>query len=88
MDVAKSLALNACMGSICQPALETAVKGVKATKTLLSRLIEELRNVMFLVGAENVEALANTPVVVTGKTAEWLKTRGFNVEEYARRGAH
>ena len=88
MDVAKSLALNACMGSICQPALETAVKGAKATETLLSRLIEELRNVMFLVGAENVEALVKTPVVVTGKTAEWLRTRGFNVEEYARRGAH
>ncbi len=87
MDVAKGLALNACLGSVCQPALETAVKGAKATEQLLSRLVEELRNVMFLVGAENVEALAKTPVVVTGKTAEWLKTRGFNVEEYARRGA-
>ena len=88
MDVAKSLALNACLGSVCQPALEAAVKGAKATEQLLSRLIDELRNVMFLVGARKVEDLAKTPVVVTGKTAEWLKTRGFNVEEYARRGAH
>ncbi len=87
MDVAKSLALNACLGSVCQPALEAAVKGMKATEQLLSRLIDELRNVMFLVGAEKVEDLAKTPVVVTGKTAEWLKTRGFNVEDYARRGA-
>jgi isopentenyl-diphosphate delta-isomerase len=87
MDVAKSLALNACLASVSQPALETAVKGAKATEQLLSLLIEELRTVMFLVGAENVEALAKTPVVVTGKTAEWLKARGFNVEEYARRGA-
>ena len=88
MDVAKSLALNACLGSVCQPALEAAVKGAKATEQLLSRLIDELRNVMFLVGARKVEDLAKTPVVVTGKTAEWLKTRGFNVEDYARRGAH
>ncbi len=87
MDVAKSLALNACLGSVCQPALEAAVKGAKATEQLLSRLIDELRNVMFLVGARKVEDLAKTPVVVTGKTAEWLKTRGFNVEDYARRGA-
>ncbi|MBN1357187.1 type 2 isopentenyl-diphosphate Delta-isomerase [Candidatus Bathyarchaeota archaeon] len=88
MDVAKSLALNACLGSVCQPALEAAVKGGKATEKLLSRSIDELKTVMFLVGAEKVEDLAKTPVVVTGKTAEWFRARGFNVEEYARRGAH
>jgi isopentenyl-diphosphate delta-isomerase len=54
---------------------------------VLSLLIEELRNVMFLVGAEKVGQLAKVPVVVTGKTAEWLQKRGFNVEGYARRGA-
>jgi isopentenyl-diphosphate delta-isomerase len=86
-DIAKSLALNACLGSGCQPALEAAVKGAKATEKLLSFLIAELRNVMFLVGAAKVQNLARVPVVVTGKTAEWLKTRGFNVEDYAKRGA-
>jgi isopentenyl-diphosphate delta-isomerase len=86
-DVAKALALNACLASVSQPALQAAVKGAKDTKKLLSLLIEELRNVMFLVGAEKVENLAKTPIVVTGKTAEWLKTRGFNVENYAKRGA-
>jgi len=87
MDMAKSLALNACLASVCQPALETAVKGAKATERMLSFLIEEMRAVMFLVGAEKVQSLAKAPIVVTGKTAEWLKTRGFNVEDYAKRGA-
>jgi isopentenyl-diphosphate delta-isomerase len=86
-DIAKALALNACLASISQPALQTAVKGAKDTGDMLSLLIEELRNVMFLVGAEKVEHLAKVPVVVTGKTAAWLKTRGFNVEDYAKRGA-
>lgn len=86
-DVAKVLALNACLASVSQPALQAAVKGVKDTENMLSLLIEELRNVMFLVGAKKVENLAKTPVVVTGKTAEWLKTRGFNVKNYAKRGA-
>jgi isopentenyl-diphosphate delta-isomerase len=85
-DVAKALALNACLASISQPALQAAVKGAKATQNMLSLLMEELRTVMFLVGAEKAKDLAKTPVVVTGKTAEWLKTRGFNVEDYARRG--
>jgi isopentenyl-diphosphate delta-isomerase len=87
MDIAKSLALNACLGSVSKPALEAAVKGAEATERMLSFLVEELRNVMFLVGAERVGDLSETPVVMMGKTAEWLKTRGFNVEEYARRGA-
>jgi isopentenyl-diphosphate delta-isomerase len=86
-DVAKALALNACLASVSQPALEAAVKGAKGTENMLSRLMEELRTVMFLVGAEKVKDLAKTPIVVTGKTAEWLKTRGFNVESYAKRGA-
>jgi isopentenyl-diphosphate delta-isomerase len=86
-DVAKALALNARLASVSQPALQTAVKGAKDTENMLSLLIEELRNVMFLVGAEKVEQLARVPVVVMGKTAVWLKTRGFNVEDYAKRGA-
>lgn len=86
-DIAKALALNASLASVSQPALEAAVKGAKDTENMLSLLIEELRNVMFLVGAEKVEHLAKAPIVVTGKTAEWLKTRGFNVENYAKRGA-
>ncbi|MBN1245665.1 type 2 isopentenyl-diphosphate Delta-isomerase [Candidatus Bathyarchaeota archaeon] len=86
-DIAKSLALNACLASVSQPALQTAVKSAKATEKMLSLLMEELRNVMFLVGAEKVRNLAKTPIVVTGKTAEWLKTRGFYVENYAKRGA-
>jgi isopentenyl-diphosphate Delta-isomerase len=88
MDIAKAIALNASLASVSQPALHAAVKGLKDTEKLLSLLIEEIRNVMFLVGAENVENLAKTPIVVTGKTAEWLKTRGFKVENYSQRGAH
>jgi isopentenyl-diphosphate delta-isomerase len=87
MDIASALALNACLASVSLPVLQTAVEGVKETEDLLSLLMEELRTAMFLVGAEKVPQLAKTPVVVTGKTAEWLKTRGFNIEDYARRGA-
>lgn len=85
LDIAKSLALNASLASISQPVLETAVKGAKETEELLSRLIYELRNAMFLVGAENLESLAKVPVVVTGKTAEWLNIRGFDTVKYAQR---
>jgi len=85
-DIAKALALGANLAAVSQPILETAVKGAKETEEKLSCLIEELRNVLFLVGAEKLNDLAKSPVVITGKTAQWLQARGFNLGTYAKRG--
>ncbi len=87
-DIAKALALKASLTSISQPILQTAVKSAKDTEDKLSCLIEELRNALFLVGAEKIDELTKIPVVITGKTGEWLQTRGFNLQKYAKRGAH
>ncbi len=86
-DVAKSIALGATLASLSQPVLEVAAKSAVETENLLSLLTEELKNVMFLVGAETIEQLMKASLVIEGETAEWLKTRGFNTKSYARRGA-
>jgi len=86
VDMAKALALGASLTSVSQPVLRTAVKGVKETRKVLSLLLEELRNSMFLVGSDSVQALREKPLVITGKTAEWLRTRGLSIESYATRG--
>jgi len=85
LDAAKALALGASLASMAHPVLQAALGGVKKTRKMLRLLIEELRNTMFLVGAENSQQLHKTPLVITGKTAEWLRLRGFDVEAYARR---
>ncbi len=87
IDVVKALSLGSTLASISQPVLEEAVKGSSETEKLLTCYINELRNAMFLVGAQNIADLGKAPLVISGKTAEWLKTRGFNIEGYARRGA-
>jgi len=87
VDIAKALSLNACLASLSQPILPAAVKSAEETEKSLSCLIEGLRNVMFLLGTQRISALAKVPVVITGKTAEWLRTRDFKVEDYATRGA-
>ncbi len=86
VDVAKSFALGASLASFSRPILEAAVKGVKATCDTLSLLTEELKNTMFLVGANTIQKLHGTPIVLTGRTSELLRMRGFNIEGYARRG--
>ncbi len=86
LDAAKALAVGASLVSFSQPILETADKGEKETENLLSLFVEELRNVMFLVGAGNVQQLAKVPLLLGGETGNWLKARGFKTN-YAQRGA-
>jgi isopentenyl-diphosphate delta-isomerase len=83
--VAKALALGASLASISTPVLRPATKNSKEVKTTLSFYMEELRNTMFLVGAQSTDELRRTPIVLLGKTAEWLEKRGFKTTSYARR---
>jgi isopentenyl-diphosphate delta-isomerase len=85
VDVAKGLTLGASLASLSQPILKSAIKGKEETCRTLSLLLDELRNVMFLVGASSAGELWRTPVVITGKTSEWLRVRGFSLENYAQR---
>jgi isopentenyl-diphosphate delta-isomerase len=86
-DAAKALALGASLASATYPFLEPATKSSEDVKKALKYLVEEVRNAMFLVGANSIQKLKKVPVVLTGKTAEWLKLRGFQPESYARRKA-
>lgn len=86
VDVAKALALGASLTGLSQPILQAAVKGVGETCSSLELIMNELRNAMFLVGASSIQKLHEAPSVISGKTSEWLKLRGFTVEAYARRG--
>lgn len=85
IDVTKALALGASLASATYPFLEPATKTSEDVKKALRLLVEEVRNAMFLVGANSVRELQKVPVVLTGKTAEWLRIRGFKPEVYARR---
>ena len=85
IDVAKALALGASLASASYPFLGPAAKSSEDVKKMLQYLVEEVRNAMFLVGVDSIQKLQNVPVVLTGRTAEWLRIRGFQPEVYARR---
>ena len=85
VDVAKALALGASLASLALPILPPATKGERHVKKELQLVLEELRNTMFLIGAESIQKMRRAPAVITGKTAEWLRMRSFHPEIYARR---
>jgi len=85
VDIVKALAIGAKLTGSAYPVLDPATHGAEEVKRKLQSLIEELRNTMFLVGADSVEKLKKAPIIFTGKMAQWLTMRGFNVQIYARR---
>ena len=85
LDMAKAIALGADAVGLALPFLAEAVKGEEELLEYIRKLILEFRTVMFLVGAKDVDDLKKVPAVVTGKTAEWLKHRGFDPEDYSYR---
>lgn len=86
IDVAKAMALDADAVGIAHPLLKLAMKGARAIIDELHHLVNQLRVAMFLTGSMSIKDLRKVPVVITGKTADWLEARGFSVSEYARRG--
>lgn len=85
VDVAKALALGADAVGLALPLLKPSLHGLKTLVTKLQFIIEELKTAMFLVGVTEVRDLQKVPVVITGRSAEWLRARGFQVEEFGGR---
>jgi len=85
LDVAKAIALGSDIAGLALPLLKPALEGTEKVVETLQTLIEELRIAMFLTGSKSIEDLRSSSVVIIGKTAEWLRVRGFDVESYSRR---
>ena len=74
-DVAKAIALGADLVGIAQPLLGPAQKSPAAVQKHLEGIIDELKNVMLLVGAKNIGELRKTEIIVSGELKEWLSAR-------------
>ncbi|MDI6643600.1 MAG: type 2 isopentenyl-diphosphate Delta-isomerase [Methanobacteriaceae archaeon] len=85
LDAAKALALGADAVGIALPLLKASYKGHRAVISKIEQFVEELKAAMFLVGAENINELKKSNLIIKGQTKEWLNERGFNTKKYARR---
>jgi len=85
VDVAKSIALGASLCGVALPLVAPALKGQKHVVDRLGTVIEELKAAMFLTGCRTIEELGNSPVVITGRTKEFLEQRGFETGKFARK---
>jgi isopentenyl-diphosphate Delta-isomerase len=75
LHIAKAIALGAHYGGLAIPLLKTVSKNPKDTKEALLRVIDELKTAMFLTGSGNLDQLHKCPIVIAGRTREWLSAR-------------
>ncbi|MHB9094720.1 MAG: type 2 isopentenyl-diphosphate Delta-isomerase [Eubacteriales bacterium] len=87
LHAAKALALGAkaagiagiCLKVLFEQKVEGLIRG-------LENLKNDLKKVIMMTGVENPSLLQTVPVVITGRTREWLAERGIDTTVYARRG--
>ncbi|WNY27364.1 type 2 isopentenyl-diphosphate Delta-isomerase [Methanolapillus ohkumae] len=85
IDVAKSIALGATVGSAALPFVGAAFDGADAVYQKLDMIRQELKAAMFLTGCDTISDLSRANIAITGKTYEYLNQRGFHVRDYANK---
>jgi isopentenyl-diphosphate delta-isomerase len=90
IDIAKSIAIGADLAGIGLPFLRPAYSGdLESLVSEIKKIIRELRTAMYLTGCGKVEDLAKSSnLVIRGELAEWLRARGFESKDLARRQMH
>ncbi|WP_405303330.1 type 2 isopentenyl-diphosphate Delta-isomerase [Methanobrevibacter sp.] len=84
LEAAKAIALGADAVGMALPFLKNSASQEQLNK-FINRFNDSLRIAMFLVGANNIDELKQTKLVIRGKTREWLNERGINTKIYSRR---
>ena len=84
LEAAKAIALGADAVGMALPFLKNCTSQ-KQLNDFVNKFNDSLRLAMFLVGANNIEELKQSNLVIRGKTREWLNERGINTKNYSRR---
>ncbi len=85
IDAAKCLALGATMVSVAHPFLVAASQSAEAVYQKIEEFKREIRTALFLTGSRNIAELRRKPVIISGKTREWMELRNIDVKPLARR---
>ncbi|MDT8901197.1 type 2 isopentenyl-diphosphate Delta-isomerase [Anaeroselena agilis] len=86
LDAVKALALGGRAVAIATPAIRLLrERGLREAVAWFESFLSEIRRYMLLVGAGEIANLADVPVVITGKSREWLTQRGIDTTCFARR---
>lgn len=85
-NIVKALALGAKAVGLAGMPLNILLKeGKESLMKKIRSLCREISSIMLMLGARSIPELQQSPLVIQGKTAEWLIRRGIDIDHYARR---
>ena len=84
LEAAKAIALGADSVGMALPFLKKSISQEDLNQ-FIKKFNDSLRIAMFLVGANNIEELKQSKLVIGGKTKQWLEDREINTRNYSRR---
>ena len=86
LEAVKCIGLGADLVGVAGHFLRLLVKGSEyILEQELQRFINGFRSVMLMTDSRDLQQLEASPLVITGKTREWLEQRGIDTCRYARR---
>lgn len=86
LEAAKALALGASLVGVARPLLLAAAEGYDSVVQWLELFFAELSAAMFLSSAVSVSGLRERPVIILGRTREWLEQLGYDITTINRMG--
>lgn len=85
-NIVKSLSLGAAACSAAGLPVKIAVEqGEEALIEWIENLKVSIKQIMAMIGANNLEQLREKPLVIRGYAAEWLEMRGINIKKFSQR---
>ncbi|NUP10605.1 MAG: type 2 isopentenyl-diphosphate Delta-isomerase [Polyangiaceae bacterium] len=86
VDIAKAIALGAHAGGIARPVLQALTEGgPEGARAFLSRVRQEIKACMLLVGARNVSEMRSAPLIVGERLERWQRLAAEGVGRKKRR---
>jgi len=84
LEAAKAIALGADAVGMALPFLKKSFSQDKLNN-FINKFNDSLKIAMFLVGANNIEELKQSRLIIKGKTKKWLNEIGIDTKDYSRR---
>jgi isopentenyl-diphosphate delta-isomerase len=86
LETIKALALGGHAVGIATPVVRMITQhSTEAAVEWFEQFLHEMKVYMMLLGCSSLRELWQVPVVITGRTGEWLTRRGLNINQYAVR---
>lgn len=89
LEIVKALCLGATAIGIANPILRSLNSlGMESTLEWFQLLLTDIKRFMLLMGVSSISQLSTVPLIITGKTKDWLTARNIDITKYATRCRH